>query len=227
VEVFQPRDWQLIDGFARKATGLLLNADVPTDFYASITLRLEHDFNSEHRLLHPHPEVLEAGLGEAMPEFLAGLADKVAALGEPDDRLVVSRPDVNLELETTFESVAPSGEEPDRAIAYGYSVSAYSPEWIFGDILRRIRSKAGERQAGGPGEPRIRLLIVDLSTSPISAHLDDEIRRPRYDQLFDDIVRPCAPDDYDVIALCEPSWEHGLSPRFVAAGDTEHVGLLN
>jgi hypothetical protein len=45
VEVFQPRDWQLIDAFIRKGSQLLVDADIPFDFGASLELRLDHHFN--------------------------------------------------------------------------------------------------------------------------------------------------------------------------------------
>jgi hypothetical protein len=38
VEVFQPRDWQLIDAFIRKGSQLLVDADIPFDFGASLEL---------------------------------------------------------------------------------------------------------------------------------------------------------------------------------------------
>jgi hypothetical protein len=217
VEVFQPRDWRLIDAFIRKGTQLLYDADVPFDYAASLDLRLDHHFDEKHKLVHPHPALLEAGLAAAGAGFLEKLTRELERLVPGERTLIVSRPGVNLELEVVFGPVQEAdGDEPARAISHGYSTSGYVPEAIFHDILEKVLDKAQRRQAGQPGSPHTRLLAVDLSTSPIQPHLTDG---PRQSACLDDIRDTLGPSvadgDYDIVALCQPSFNEGLNARFV------------
>ena len=221
VEVFQPRDWRLLDEFNRKAISLLADADVSLDFRASLVLRLEHLFDEQHRLIHAYPELLERGIAIAGMAMLGKLVAEFARLKAPSHTLIVAYPDVNLEFEAAFEGVAASGDRPDRCVSHGYSTGAYDPEAAFIDILHRVRAKAGERQAGPPASPHIRLLVVDISTNPFVAHLDDDVRRPHYLDALRDFLLPTITEDYDVIGLCVPSWDRGLGPAFVCAVSAE------
>ena len=124
---------------------------------------------------------------------------------------------MNLEFEATFEEVAASGDRPDRSVSHGYSVSAYDPEADFMDILRRVHAKARKGQAGPAGSPDVRLLAVDISANPFVAHVNDNVRRPRYVDALRDVLLPTITEDYDVIALCVPSWDCGLCPAFVCS----------
>lgn len=221
VEVFQPRDWRLIDAFIRKGRQLLYDADVPFDYAASLDLRLDHNFDENHKLVHPHPALLEAGLAAAGAGFLQKLAGEIQRLKPSERTLIVSRPDVNLEFEVTLGPVRDAdGDEPARAVSHGYATSAYVPEAIFHDILEKVLDKAQRRQAGPPSSPHTRLLAVDLSTSPIQPHLDDGPRQSSYlDDIRDTLGPSVAGGDYDVVALCEPSFEDGLNARFVCTRD--------
>ena len=217
VEVFQPRDWRLLDEFTSKASAFLFNADLGRDYLATLALGLEHEFDEHHRLIHPHPELYEDGLRDAGEQLFAELEAKLPKLTAPEDSLTVAPANINLKLDATFEYVGESGDEPVREIRHGYSVSAYSPEWIFGEIAEKVRAKARRRQAGAPDVNYTRLLIVDLSTSPIRPHLDDTIRRPRYLEVIQDTLGETVRCDYDIIALCESTLDDGLQPRFVVA----------
>ena len=53
---------------------MLADADVPLDFHASLALRLEHLFDKQHRLIHPHPDLLEGSLAVAGAAMLVKLA---------------------------------------------------------------------------------------------------------------------------------------------------------
>lgn len=228
VEVFQPRDWQLIDAFIRKGSQLLVDADIPFDFGASLELRLDHHFNADGELVHPHPALLEAGLAAAGAGFFEKLLRELERI-EPSARtLIVSRPDVNLEFEVSVGSIAASsGAEPDRVVSHGWSTGAYVPEAIFHDILEKVLDKARRRQAGPPGSLHRRLLAVDLSTSPIQPHLYDAPRQTLY---VDDVRATLGPSvaagDYDVIALCDSSFDEGLKPLFVSTNDEETASVV-
>ncbi len=41
-----------------------------------------------------------------------------------------------------------------------------------------------------------------------------------------DVLAPTVPSDYDLIALCDPSWEDGLRPRFVCPQDAHEAEAL-
>jgi hypothetical protein len=227
VEVFQPRDWRLLDEFTRKTSQLLVDADVPFDFRASLDLRLEHQLDEQHRLVQPHPDLLEQGLAAAGAGFFVRLERELEQLAPSERTLVVARADVNLEFEATIEQIETStGDEPVRGVGHGYSVSAYVPEAIFRDILEKVRAKARRQQAGPHRTPHARLLVADLSTSPIQPHLYDDIRPQLYMDAIRDVLAPTVPDDYDVIALCDPSWDGGLNPRSVCARDAHEAEAL-
>jgi hypothetical protein len=228
IEVFQPRDWQLIDAFIRKGTQLLVDADIPFDFGAGLELRLEHHFDENGQLVHPHPDLLEAGLAAAGSGFFEKLARELERLAPSALTLIVARADVNLEFEASIEMIEPSqGDEPARGVSHGWSVSAYVPEAIFHDILEKVRDKAGRRQAGQPGSQHARLLAVDLSTSPIKPHLYDTPRQTVYlDDVRDTLGSSVAAGDYDVIALCDPSFDEGLVPLFVCTNERETASTL-
>jgi hypothetical protein len=162
IEVFEPRDWQLLDKLNRKALSLLADADVPLDFHASLVLRLEHLFDEQHRLIHAHPELFECGIALVGTAMLAKLDAQLVRLEPPSHTLVVAYSDVNLEFEAAFDRVAASGDRPDRGVSHGYSTGAYDPEAAFRNILRRVRAKAGERQAGPPGSSHVRLRQVPV-----------------------------------------------------------------
>jgi hypothetical protein len=136
---------------------------------------------------------------------------------------------VNLEFEVSIGPIEPSaGEEPDRRVSHSWSTGAYVPEAIFHDILEKVLDKAQRRQAGPPGSPHRRLLAVDLSTTPIQPHLYDGQRQPLYvDDVRDTLGPSVAAGDYDVIALCDPSFEEGLTPLFLCTNDEETAAALD
>jgi hypothetical protein len=54
----------------------------------------------------------------------------------------------------------------------------------------------------------------------IRSHLDHAPRKSLYlDDIRDTLGSSVAGGDYDVVALCEPSFDDGLSPRFVCTRD--------
>jgi hypothetical protein len=228
VEVFQPRDWQLIDAFIRKGTQLLYDADIPFDYGASLELRLDHHFDEDGKLVHPHPAVLEAGLTAAGSGFFDKLVREIEFIAPTARTLIVSRPDVNLEFEVKIEPIREAaGDEPARGISHGWSTAAHVPESIFHDIVEKVLDKAQKKQAGPPGSPHTRLLTVDLSTSPIQPHLYDAPRQQLYlDDIRDTLGPSVAAGDYDAIALCNPSFDHGLNPLFVCASDEESASAV-
>ena len=179
--------------------------------YEALEARRSKGARDPHRLV-----VLIARANEMIDQL-----EKLARL-EPSGRtLIVSRPDVNLECEVAFGPIHESdGDEPARAVSHGYSTSGYVPEAIFHDILEKVLDKAQRRQAGPPSAPHARLLAVDLSTSPIRPRLDDGPRQSSYlDDVLDALGPSVAGGDYDVIALCEPSFDDGLNARFVCTRD--------
>lgn len=228
VEVFQPRDWQLIDALIRKGTQLLYDADIPFDYGASLELRLDHHFDVDGNLVHPHPALLEAGLAAAGSSFFEKLMREVEAIAPSARTLIVSRPDVNLEFEVRIEPIqSAAADEPDRFVSHGWSTGAYVPEAMFHDTAEKVLDKAKRKQAGPPGSPHARLLAVDLSSSPIRPHLYDAPRRSLYlDDVRNTLGPSVAAGDYDVIALCDPSLDGGLKPLFVCAHDEDVAAAI-
>jgi hypothetical protein len=227
VEVVAPIELKALNDFFDTCADVAKNVDKPYDYRGRIGMGQIDMFSESGKLLHLNPIDLAKQLAQtATVHDFAVDVEKHLLAGQPfqiDQQL----PELNISLVADFAEITSSTHGgPAREIILDLpGLSGYAPEAIFNNLLRKVRRKAGDRQAGEHqvGGPR-RLLIADLSTGEVSSEWRHDAYRCRFERMAQEQLGPLVGPSYDAIALVEPRGWSEPSSVYRLQYDDERVG---